>query len=292
MTGSARSLDHVVIFARDLQSAAATYRRLGFQVLPLMEHAEIGTSNTVMQFHDTYLELIGDLDHCRNRALADRTAERVEYGDGLYMASLTSSSLEADRPVLEQHGIRLDPIISARRRLRLPRTGWAETDSRSMYAWNRARTLMSLFLSDHRRPDLIWIPEYQIHPNAVEQLIQVTYVASDPRQDVAYFSSMTGSTPTVVSAERVEFATPRGEVLEILSPARCTQRYERLAPAWIPALGGYGIGITFQVSDLRRCRCALREGGMPFEEVVGAVRVGGAQACGVLLEFRQERETP
>jgi hypothetical protein len=61
-----------------------------------------------------------------------------------------------------------------------------------------------------------------------------------------------------------------------------------MAPHWIPSLGGYGVGLSFVVSDLDRCRWALRDGGVPFGEEPGAcIRVAQAHACGVVLEFRQ-----
>lgn len=286
MPGPARSLDHFVLFARDLRCGAAAYERMGFRVQPLMEHLVIGTSNTIVQFRDTYLELIGDFEGCRNESLLDRAAERREHGDGYYMTSCTSSQLETDRALLQDLGLEPDPIVSARRRVRLPYSGWDETDSRSMYVWNRTRTLMSFFISDHRKPEVTWIPEYQIHPNTTERVTRLTYVAADPQQDVAYLAAMLGFEPRTSTSQFVEFQTPRGEILELLSPALCARRFGRLAPEWIPALGGYGVAIALRVGDLDRCRWALRDGGVPCELESDGIRVGAHHACGVILEFR------
>jgi hypothetical protein len=290
MTGAKRSLDHFIVVTSDLNAAAVCYQRLGFRVLPLMEHAEIGTSNTVIQFQDTYLELLGDFDQCKVAMLAEKVRPRLEAGDGMFMTSFTSANLEVDRPIIEATGVTLTAIVSARRRVRLPRSGWGETDSRSMYAWNEARLLMSAFLSDHRKPEMIWIPEYQMHPNTVERVTTLTYVAAAPQLDVDYYAKLLGSQPKISADDQVIFETPRGEVFEILAPARCRKKYGRSAPEWIPSLGGYGVGYAFLVSDLDRCRWALRDGGVPFEEQDAMIRVGQPYTCGAVLEFRQAAE--
>lgn len=283
-----RSLDHFVVAVGDVTVAAASYTRLGFRVLPLMEHIELGTTNTVTQLRHTYVELLGDFDRGRVARTIKNVRPRLEAGDGLYHSCFTSANLEADRTIVEATGIELTPIVNARRRVRLPGGGWGETDSRSMYYWNDARPLMSTFLSDHRIPEMIWIPEYQLHPNTAETVETLTYVAADPQADADSFAKMLGFPPDTSSADRVAFQTPRGEVLDILSPIRCSEKYGRMAPHWIPSLGGYGVGLSFVVSDLDRCRWALRDGGVPFGEESGAcIRVAQAHACGVVLEFRQ-----
>jgi hypothetical protein len=286
MTGPKRSLDHFIVVTRDLNAAAVSYQRLGFRVLPLMEHAEIGTSNTVVQFQDTYLELLGDFDRCKVPMLVGKVRPRLEAGDGIFMSSFTSANLEADRPIVEATGVKLTTIVSARRRVRLPRGGWGETDSRSMYAWNEARLLMSGFLSDHRKPEMIWIPEYQIHPNTVERVTTLTYMAAAPQLDADYYAKLLGSQPKISTVDQVTFETPRGELFEILAPTRCREKYGRSAPEWIPFLGGYGVGLAFLVSDFDRCRWALRDGGVPFDEQGATIRVAQAHTCGAVLEFR------
>jgi glyoxalase-like protein len=265
-----------------------SYQRMGFRFPPLMEHTELGTTMTAVQFHDTYLELNGDYDRCRVAETVEHVRPRLEAGDGFFMSSFTSANLEADRPIIEATGIELAPIVSARRRVRLPGGGWGETDSRSMYAWNGARPLMSSFLSDHRVPEMIWIREYQIHPNTAEKVETLTYMAALPQADEDSFAKMLGYGANISNVDQVAFQTPRGEVLEILSPTRCREKYGRLAPQWIPSLGGYGVGLALAVSDLDRCRWALRDGGVPFREGPGdCIGVAQAHACGVVLEFRQ-----
>ena len=191
-----RALDHFVGLVRSLEMASNVFRRLGFTVMPVMEHVELGSSNTVVQFHDSYLELIGDLDRVRLPSLT-ALLKRMDGGEGLLFNSLTSASLEDDRDGMVAAGLRPDPIISARRRVRLPQGGWDDTDSRSMYLWNGERKFMSLFISDHRKPQAIWIPDYQVHANGVRRVTGLLYVHVDPRLDADYLSAIFGFQPVV-----------------------------------------------------------------------------------------------
>jgi hypothetical protein len=282
-----RSLDHLVVFASNLGLASECYRRLGFRVLPMMEHIDLGTSNAIVSFKDTYLELLGDLDYCRHQALSEQVAERMHLGDGLYMTSLTSDDLDVDRLAMPKGDIEFDPVVNARRRLRLPDGGWHETESRSMYAWNRARPLMSFFLSDHRKPELIWITDYQCHPNTTERVIRLTYMAANPTQDLTYLTALLGFDPEVCDRNGVTYRTPRNELLEILSPAVCSERYGQCLPRWAEASGAYGIAFTCEVGSLNHCRWTLRDNGVPFVEADGVLRVDAAFACGMVVEFRE-----
>ena len=53
--------DHVVIAVRDLDAAAAQWRRLGFTLSPRGTHSPLlGTGNYTIMLEDDYLELLGD----------------------------------------------------------------------------------------------------------------------------------------------------------------------------------------------------------------------------------------
>lgn len=282
-----RSLDHFVMHASDLTTAAEAYRRLGFRVMPVMEHVEIGTSNVIIQFLDTYLEIIGEFEHCRMQSLREKMQPWAALGDVFWMTSLTSAGLEADRALVATKGLDADPIVSARRRVHLPDGGWTETDSRSSYVWNERENMMSLFMSDHRRPEAIWIAGYQSHPNSVTGLRGVRYVAADPCADLDYFRAMFGFDPVEASDQLVRFTTPRGETLEIISQTACADLLPE-APPLQSGITGRGAGFTFAVESLERCRWALRDGGIPHTMRDRGLFVPATHACGMAIEFREE----
>ncbi|MSQ98973.1 MAG: VOC family protein, partial [Xanthomonadales bacterium] len=159
-----RSLDHYVVQVHDLQKAGGTYERLGFQVMPRMQHVEIGSANRVIQFGSTYLELIGELENAVPLVRAN-LADRFDCGEGLTMVSLNSSGLEADHGRVQARKLDPAPIISARRKVTMPDGRVDETDSRCFYIWRPERRYLSLFLSQHYKPGVIWTHEFQQHPN-------------------------------------------------------------------------------------------------------------------------------
>ena len=55
---------------------------------------------------------------------------------------------------------------------------------------------MSLFVSQHFKPHVIWSPAYQRHPNTAMRVTKLTYVAQDPEAFTGYLSAMFGFPPT------------------------------------------------------------------------------------------------
>lgn len=283
-----RSLDHFVTYTQDLGIASNAWRRLGFTVMPIMEHVSLGTANAIIQYRSTYLELLGDADHCVNPALQQNLRRNFPSYDGYYMTSFTSSRLEDDRAPLEKDGIELQPIVSATRRVRLPAGGWIDTASRSMYAFNTDRPRMSLFLSDHPKPEAIWIPDYQAHANSAVDVRELHYVARDPNQDSAFIARMIGGAPVQSSTAGLLFRTPRGQALAIHSEQAARSRWPEFS-----ALQGqetaHGIGMTIDVDSIAQCRRALRDGGVPHRATERSLVVPPSHASGVIIEFTESQ---
>jgi hypothetical protein len=96
-----RQLDHVVLVARDLNTAIADHRRRGFTVTPGGEHADGVTHNALISFADgSYLELVAfrDID----RALTHRWWKVAADGGGLADFALLSDDLAADSAALAE----------------------------------------------------------------------------------------------------------------------------------------------------------------------------------------------
>lgn len=284
MNSPRRSLDHFVSIARNLEMSSSVFRRLGFTIMPIMEHIELGSSNTVVQFQDTYLEVIGDLDRVNLPALM-KLMTRLDGGEGLLFNSLTSARLEDDRAGMVAAGLEPNPIISARRRVRMPEGGWDETDSRSMYMWNKERQFMSLFISDHRRPQAIWTPAYQIHVNGVRRVTGLIYVHVEPPLDAPYLTALFGFPPTVNSADELRFETPRKETFTVLSQAELARRYGRQMGELHMDFGGHGVGMQMEVENVARYSRLLLDNGVPHEVSGRRLVIAAAFAAGIGLEL-------
>lgn len=282
-----RSLDHFVVHVTDIEIASEMYRRLGFRVMPTMEHGNIGTSNSIVQFHDTYLELIGDFDRARTPGMKDSSLPWIEQGDVFWMTSFTSSCLEDEQAGLAEKGIEMAPILSAARKVRLPYGGWDETDSRSSYLWNPDERLASLFISDHRKPEVIWIPAYQCHPNSCIRVGGIRYLMADPLRHAEFFSKVAGGEIASQEADRVRFETPHGEFLELVSPAKLNAQFPESAHL-TPGTHTRGAVFTIIVESLERCRWALRDGGVPHRLTNNSIVTGAAHGAGMAYEFIEQ----
>ncbi len=282
---TSRSLDHFVICVRDIETAAEAYRRLGFRVMPVMQHVEIGTSNVIVQFEDTYLELIGDFDHCRFPPLFDRMRPWLDLGEDIYwQTSITSARLEDEIEPLRAKGFDPQPIASAARQVRLTDGGWDQTDSRSFYTFNDQIIHASLFMSDHRKPEAIWMPGWQCHPNTTRRVHGISYLARDAAEVVDYMSAMFGAAPDEQARGRFAFRTPRGEFLEV-----CDEELGRVAGSQPlqDGVGARGAAFTIGVESLERCRWALRDGGVPHRRMNDCLIVPASHGCGMALHFRE-----
>jgi hypothetical protein len=282
---AARSLDHFVNCAGDIDIAGEMYRRLGFRVMPAMEHVEIGTSNTIVQLNDTYIELIGDWDHCRSDQIIETMRHWRSVDEYIYwQTAFTSKRLEDDQQAMRDRGMPAAEILNAYRRVRKIGGGWDQTASRSMYCMNAAAITGSVFISDHARPETIWMPGYTCHPNSVVRVLGMSYVARRPGDHVDYYSSMLGGEPAEMSADRVAFHTPRGEFFEILSQDEAKAALPH-AQDLQDGLAIRGAAYTFQVESLERCALALRDGGVPYRAEGDTLCTPAAFGAGMAMTF-------
>ena len=281
-----RSLDHCVISVDDLDDAGRNYECLGFHVLPRMKHIEIGTSNRVIQFEHTYLEFIGDLASSPP-LLKDRMLPRFEAGEGLSIVSLTSNDLAADHESLAAAGFEPDPIISARRKIIMPDGSEDETASSCFYVWRAGKEYLTLFFSQHLKPETIFVPAYyDAHPNGVTGVSGIRYVSADPAADRDYFSAMFRREPLIDEPGHLAYRGDRGDRTEIYSPDRLRDTYPLTEWPAEFALSGYPVGLELRVRSTAQTRRVLAGNGVrTIETGNGSTFVTPAFANGVLLEF-------
>lgn len=282
-----RNLDHFVITVEDLTGSQQAYQRLGFSAMPKARHAAIGTANHIIQLHDTYLELLGDLDQCIFEPLKQRFASRRAAGDGFYINCLTSNDLQSDREHLLAKGHACGEIISARRQVTMPDGRIDETASDCFYVWrDEPRLTSTLFYAAHGKPHVIWFEPWQSHPNTAQTTLSLTYASDNLAADEPYFSDLFGAAPGERGPGHIAYLTPRGERFEVFTHEALGARYGRHAPPRSP-LAALGVGIRYGVAKLAVCRAALVGTGVPFNEADGVITVAAKHACGVVTEFAQ-----
>lgn len=144
---------------------------------------------------------------------------------------------------------------------------------------------MSLFISDHRRPQAIWTPAYQIHVNGVRRVTGLIYVHVEPPLDAPYLTALFGFPPTVNSADELRFETPRKETFTVLSQAELARRYGRQMGELHMDFGGHGVGMQMEVENVARYSRLLLDNGVPHEVSGRRLVIAAAFAAGIGLEL-------
>ena len=282
-----KSLDHFVLLTEQLEDAASDWARLGFDVRPVARHIELNTANCVIHFESTYLEL-GWLTN-GPPAVSGPYLDRLQCGDGLAHVSLTSDDLEQEQARLAALGVAFDPIYSARRKVIMPDGSENETASNFFYLWRDSGRYRSLFFSEHLKPETIFIPEYEKHPNTAIDVTRLVYWSRDPDADRAHFSKLFGCDAETVSADGFTIRGGRGEVTEVLTIEGAQRRYAGFLPVDDPTpLSGFAVALHFGVRSAEECAAALRAGGVRFDSFNGGWIVDGRDARGCTVVFEPQ----
>ncbi len=281
--GPERALDHFVQVCNDISKGAEAYTKLGFHVRPIAKHVEIGSSNCVIHFENTYMELI-DLTHA-NEEMKGPYMDRFKCGEGLAHVSLTSSNLVADHKWAVSNGLDPLPIWSARRKIIRPDGTEDHTDSDFFYMWRPESRYMSLFLSGHKKPDAIFIKEYENHENTATDVNKIVYMSADPQSDISYFSKLFGKEPEITDDGFRTIGT-RGEITEVVTPSAAVSRYGRNISCTTPdPLAGFVVAMHYSVRSLDACSETLVKSSVPFGKQGAAIIVPASEICGCAIVF-------
>ena len=267
-----------------MPAARDAYLRLGFNMRPVARHLELGSSNCVAIFPTSYLELaeMGEAPAW----LSDAYLPRLTAGPGLCHVSLTASRLRDEHDRLTALGYHPDPPASASRKVILPDGREDKTDSNFMYNWKPDRRYLSLFLSEHLKPETIFIDGHCTHPNGAIETIRIVGVSEDPQADRPYFEDSYGHAAEQADTTGFVMRGGRGDVMEVLSVAAAQVRYHPLLEDLdLAGLGGAPMAVHFSVRDLRATRAYLNAAGVETTTLDWGLAVAREQAEGVILVF-------
>ena len=310
MTGdaprSSGDIDHLVLAVPDLDVARHAYSAMGFQLSPRAVHESLGTANHVFVFGSTYCELLGVVDP---DLAADSVGGALAAGSGVAGLALRGSADGAfseygERGIVAAEALefsRAAHIAGAKRTARFRISKFADGSVPGFFT----------FVCEHLTPEFVWYPEVQIHENGVTGIEEVLVRADDPATAAAPFervragsASEDGGTWSVDLGPRLLMRTP-GELSDCypglsesypgrigshpgLSPAEAGASAERAAGAESTDAGVAGIGVAFSTSSLAGAIACLEAATVPYAETdTGSIYVLPAEACGVLVEFRQ-----
>ena len=178
-------IDHPLVLVCDLASTADRYAALGFAPRPLGKHPW-GTCMRLVQFDGCSIELMSVYDETLidqhavdgfsfGRYIRDQLHER----EGISLLALNSNDAEGDAAQVTARGIRCAGTIDFGRDVRLEDGGIDRTKTTLKILQDPLLPRLSNFIVHQHRPDLIFRPEWRIHPNGAVGIHQVTIMAEE-----------------------------------------------------------------------------------------------------------------
>lgn len=286
---SKKTQDHYVINNLDLEASKKNYEKLGFHVRPIAEHVKIGSRNCVIHFPNTYYELI-DVAKSDNELVAIYK-EFLKIGEGIASFAINSLDLEKSIRWAKDNSLDPEPILNATRQITRPDGSQDFTNSSSFYIWQTRNPLVSVFFSEHKKPDTIFIPEYEQHPNGVIDVTKIVFMSQAPELDQHYFETVFQVKFTGSTVQGFSITGPRSEVCEV-------RTYEAAIAEYGPYMGvqdptpfkGKGIAVHFSVKELSETKRYLSEQGIEFDDRESKLIVSAKDTHGYAMVFEPVSE--
>jgi catechol 2,3-dioxygenase-like lactoylglutathione lyase family enzyme len=181
--------DHVVVTVRDLDAAAAQWRKLGFTLSPRGTHSpQMGSGNYTIMFGEDYLELLGVLhDTEQNKPTRDFLKNR----EGIERTAFTTDDAAAGASDLEARGLKPLGPVHFGRPVDLPGGGQGEAKF-NVFRWplNESPGGMRIFACQHLTRNTVWIPELQKHANGASRIVAIEILSADPKAAAEHMSRL------------------------------------------------------------------------------------------------------
>jgi catechol 2,3-dioxygenase-like lactoylglutathione lyase family enzyme len=273
-------IDHAVIMVRDLDKAAANWKRLGFTVSPRGTHsAKMGSGNYTIMLDPDYFELLGVLTATEHNAPARAFLDKLE---GIERVAFTAVDAAAGAKEIRARGLQPVGPTDFERPVTMPDGSLSAAKFR-IFQWPIAEAPggVRIFACQHKTRETVWMPELMRHANGAKRLKQVLIVSTEPADDSAHLGRMIdravraeldGAISVPSGSDRADFV--------FLTRDQLGRRYPGVSLAGLPERGGAGLVIT--TSDLAAAEKALGSSGVNSGS---AVCVAPEQANGTLLVF-------
>jgi hypothetical protein len=273
-------IDHAVVMVKELDQAAANYKRLGFTVSPRGTHsAHMGSGNYTIMFDPDYMELLGVLTPTEHNAPARAFLERS--GEGIERVAFTAVDSGEGAEEIRARGYPPVGPTDFERPVTMP-NGTISSAKFRTFQWPTAEAPggVRIFACQHKTRETVWIPELMQHANGARRLKQVVIVSPEPAKDAAHLSRMIdrdvrneadGAVAVPSGADRADFV--------FLTRDQLGTRYPGVSLAGLPERGGAGLVIA---ADLTAAEKALGATGV---RSAGGIVVPPAAGNGTLLAF-------
>jgi hypothetical protein len=273
-------IDHAVVMVKDLDQAAANYKRLGFTVSPRGTHSEhMGSGNYTIMFDPDYMELLGVITPTEHNAPA--RAYLARSGEGIERVAFTAVDSADGAEEIRARGYPPVGPTDFERPVTMP-NGTISSAKFRTFQWPTAEAPggVRIFACQHKTRETVWIPELMQHANGAKRLKQVVIVSPEPAKDAAHLSKMIdrdvrneadGAVAVPSGGDRADFV--------FLTRDQLGKRYPGVSLAGLPERGGAGLVIA---ADLAAADKALGTTGVHSAD---GIVVPPAAGNGTLLAF-------
>jgi hypothetical protein len=170
MVGMARHVDHLVVPVHDLGETAAALEGAGFVVTPRADHP-FGTSNRLVVFADTYLELVAITrpELLPPEGFADEVRSYLDSGEGVSHVVVSCQDPAADIRLVAGAGLGDGEIFEFSRAA--PRADGSVTQASFSIVRTISTAPLGAFLCAHDVPDAVWHESHLSHPNGARRIV-------------------------------------------------------------------------------------------------------------------------
>lgn len=291
MSNCTLGIDHPVVTVRDHKTVLEQYRAIGFSPSPVSYHPW-GTVLSLMMFRDNFIELIGVDDPSKFGTNAvngfcygRNVGVFLERAEGLGLVSLHSKNADVDHARLVSRGLTSQGRIDFRRAMKKA-DGSPDTAVVSLGLFlNEQQRDVSHFICHQHRPELIWVPEWQNHPNGAHAVAAVTYIAHQPSELEQRFAALYGPERLTHTDGGLQVDTGCG-MFRILNPAAVRQAFGEIALPWWAEEAAHGIAITVATSRFDELEALWTRNGIAWQRSPTGTLLLAPRVCGnVILEF-------
>lgn len=283
-------IDHPLVVVNDHASVLERYIRMGFLPSPVSYHPW-GTVTSLMMFPNNFIELIGVDDpekfgtnsvdgFCFGRQL-DSFLSRDQ--EGIYLVALHSKDADGDYAELTGRGLEGQGRIDFRRKMKLPDgTPDEAVVSLGLFIDSHLPDAPNFICQQHK-PELIWVPEWQNHPNGVNGITAVTYLA-EPQELIERWRA-------IYSEENVSFD---GEVLiadtgcgvfRAMNAEAIQKYYPGISLPKGKSHHPHGVAISMSTTSPGELKRILQTQNTPFNEFDNKILVAPEWTGNVIFEF-------
>ncbi|KTT32736.1 VOC family protein [Pseudomonas rhizoryzae] len=285
-------IDHPLVSVRDHAAALANYQRLGFAPSPISYHPW-GTVTSLMMFPSNFIELIGVADPAKfgtgavdGFCFGRRLGEFLAREEGVSLVALHSTDCDGDHAELVARGLASQGRIDFRRAMRLPDGSPGEAVVSLGLFLDDQLPDVSNFICHQHRPELIWVPGWQQHPNGALGIDALTYVAAEPGLLATRWRLLYGETAVVHNGDSIQVDSGCG-LLRALTPEQAAAEYDAVGLPQARAERPHAIAIRVAVASLARVREVLNASGIEGMERGGCLQVAPEHCGNVILEFAE-----